>query len=138
MHYAHSFTRLSALALGIAGALACGNADAAAFQLKENSAKGLGRAFAGSPGAGGAASGVATTPPSMRLLGGTQSQADLAAISFSADLKDYSARHNGPNGPGTGQPVSGGNGGDAGMIAPVPAAYYLRAFVANDHHLSGW
>ncbi|ADV28770.1 membrane protein involved in aromatic hydrocarbon degradation [Pseudoxanthomonas suwonensis 11-1] len=133
MHYAHSFTRLSALALGIAGALACGNADAAAFQLKENSAKGLGRAFAGSTSAEGDASVVATNPASMRLLEGTQFQADLAAISFSADLKDYSARHNGPNGPGTGQPVSGGNGGDAGMIAPVPAAYFHRAFGENDN-----
>src|SRR5690606_8681804 len=35
-----------------------------------------------------------------------------------------SGRHVGPTGPGTGTTVSGGNGGDAGMIAPVPAAYF--------------
>jgi Long-chain fatty acid transport protein len=87
MHYAHSYTRLSVLALGIAGALACGHAHAAAFQLKENSAKGLGRAFAGSTSAWGDASVVATNPASMRLIGGRQFQADLAAISFSADFQ---------------------------------------------------
>ena len=38
MEFAKNITRISALALGIAGALACGQANAAAFQLKENSA----------------------------------------------------------------------------------------------------
>ena len=47
MHTASKIARITALAIGIAGALAWGQADAAAFQLKENSAKGLGRAFAG-------------------------------------------------------------------------------------------
>ena len=121
--------RLTALAVGIAGVLACGHADAAAFQLKENSAKGLGRAFAGSTSAWGDASVVATNPASMRLLNGRQFQADVSAISFSAKLENgYSARNNGPTGPGTGTPISGGNGGDAGMIAPVPAAYFHLPF----------
>lgn len=123
MHHVHSITRLSALALGIAGALAVGQAHGAAFQLKENSAKGLGRAFAGSTSAPGDASVVATNPAAMRQLDGTQIQADLSAISFSADFEG-SGRYVGPTGPGTGMPISGGNGGDAGMIAPVPAAYF--------------
>ena len=123
MHYAHSFTRMSVLALGIAGALACGQVHAAAFQLKENSAKGLGRAFAGSTSAWGDASVVATNPASMRLLDGRQFQADLSAISFSAKLDEvYSARY------ANGAPINGGDGGDAGMIAPVPAAYFHTAF----------
>lgn len=133
MHYAHSFTRFSVLALGIAGALACGHAHAAAFQLKENSAKGLGRAFAGSTSAPGDASVVATNPASMRLLDGRQLQADLSAISFSAEFEKFGARHVGPTGPGTGTPVTGGNGGDAGMIAPVPAAYFHVPFGAGDN-----
>src|SRR5690606_39055572 len=133
MHYAHSITRISVLALGIAGALACGNAHAAAFQLKENSAKGLGRAFAGSTSAEGDASVVATNPASMRLLDGRQFQADLAAISFSAEFDKSSARYNGAAGPGTGAEVGGGNGGDAGMIAPVPAAYFHVPFGENDN-----
>ena len=133
MQSAHSLTRISALALGIAGALACGQVHAAAFQLKENSAKGLGRAFAGSTSAEGDASVVATNPASMRLLDGRQLQADLSAISFSAEFNKFDARHVGATGPGTGAPVSGGNGGDAGMIAPVPAAYFHVPFGAEDN-----
>lgn len=123
MQHPHNFIRVSALVIGIAGALAMGHAHGAAFQLKENSAKGLGRAFAGSTSAPGDASVVATNPAAMRQLDGRQVQADLSAISFSADF-DGSGRYVGPTGPGTGMPISGGNGGDAGMIAPVPAAYF--------------
>ncbi|ODU44623.1 MAG: hypothetical protein ABS98_13325 [Lysobacteraceae bacterium SCN 69-48] len=134
MHTATKIAKVTALAVGIAGALAWGQADAAAFQLKENSAKGLGRAYAGSTSAWGDASVVATNPASMRLLDGRQFQADLSAISFSAKLENgYSARNAGPTGPGTGTPISGGNGGDAGMIAPVPAAYFHLPFGENDN-----
>ncbi len=133
MHTASNIARITALAVGIAGALAFGQAHGAAFQLKENSAKGLGRAFAGSTSAEGDASVVATNPASMRLLDGRQFQADLSAISFSADFDKYGARHVGATGPGTGAPVSGGNGGDAGMIAPVPAAYFHLPFGENDN-----
>ncbi|TDB29485.1 hypothetical protein ATCM_18595 [Stenotrophomonas sp. ATCM1_4] len=130
---ASTFARVTALAVGIAGALAFGHAHAAAFQLKENSAKGLGRAFAGSTSAWGDASVVATNPASMRLLDGRQFQADVSAISFSADFKSEGGRYVGPTGPGTGTPIGGGNGGDAGMIAPVPAAYLHIPFGENDN-----
>ena len=134
MHTASTFARVTALAVGIAGALAFSHADAAAFQLKENSAKGLGRAFAGSTSAWGDASVVATNPASMRLLEGRQFQADLSAISFSAKMEEvYNARNAGPTGAGKGTPISGGNGGDAGMIAPVPAAYFHLPFGENDN-----
>src|SRR5690606_31880344 len=113
---ATAIARVTAIAVGIAGVLAFGHAHAAAFQLKENSAKGLGRAFAGSTSAWDDASVVATNPASMRLLDGRQFQADVSAISFSADFEKFGARHNGAAGPGTGGNVSGGNGGDAGMI----------------------
>lgn len=128
MYTASNIARITALAVGIAGALACGHADAAAFQLKENSAKGLGRAFAGSTSAWGDASVVATNPASMRLLSGRQFQADLTAIDFSAELQgDYVAKYP------TGAPIGGGNGGNAGMIAPVPAAYFHLPFGENDN-----
>lgn len=123
MQHAHSITRLSALVIGIAGALAMGHAHGAAFQLKENSAKGLGRAFAGSTSAPGDASVVATNPAAMRQLDGRQFQGDLSAISFSADFQG-DGNYVGATGPGSGAPISGGNGGDAGMIAPVPALYF--------------
>lgn len=117
MHTASTLARVTALAVGIAGVLAVGHVHAAAFQLKENSAKGLGRAFAGSGSAAGDASIMAVNPAGMRQLEGTQIQGDLSAISFSAKYKGTGRN-------GAGQPQTGGNGGDAGMIAPVPAAYF--------------
>ncbi|WP_313401893.1 outer membrane protein transport protein [Stenotrophomonas sp.] len=124
---ASAIARVTAIAVGIAGALAFSHADAAAFQLKENSAKGLGRAFAGSTSAWDDASVVATNPASMRLLDGRQFQADVSAISFSADFEKFGAYNS------NGTPVSGGNGGDAGMIAAVPAAYFHVPFGENDN-----
>ncbi len=123
MQTASTIARLTLLAVGVAGALAAADANAAAFQLKENSAKGLGRAFAGSGSAEGDASIIAVNPAGMRQLDGTMVQGDLSAISFSAKYNGtgrtgVSART--PNG----FPAQGGNGGDAGMIAPVPAAYF--------------
>ncbi|MNV20112.1 47 kDa outer membrane protein precursor [compost metagenome] len=117
MHTASTLARVTALAVGIAGVLAVGHVHAAAFQLKENSAKGLGRAFAGSGSAAGDASIMAVNPAGMRQLEGMQVQGDLSAISFSAKYKGTGRN-------GAGQPQTGGNGGDAGMIAPVPAAYF--------------
>lgn len=133
MHSVNSFARISALAFGIAGVLAFGQAHGAAFQLKENSAKGLGRAFAGSGSAPGDASVIATNPAAMRHLKETQFQADVSAISFSADFKG-GGRLAGPTGAGTGMPISGGDGGDAGTIAPVPAAYF-HTMIGEKTHL---
>ncbi|AWH20055.1 outer membrane protein transport protein [Stenotrophomonas sp. ZAC14D2_NAIMI4_6] len=126
MQTASTIARLTLLAVGVAGALAAADANAAAFQLKENSAKGLGRAFAGSTSAEGDASVVATNPASMRLLDGTQLQGDVSAISFGAKFR-------GEGQYGNGAPISGGNGGDAGMIAPVPAAYFHVPFGEKDN-----
>ena len=128
MHTASTLARVTALAVGIAGVLAVGHVHAAAFQLKENSAKGLGRAFAGSGSAEGDASIIAVNPAGMRQLDGTLIQGDLSAISFSAKFKGTGRN-------GAGQPQTGGDGGDAGMIAPVPAAYFHMpiALCALDH-----
>ena len=126
MQTASTIARLTLLAVGVAGALAAADANAAAFQLKENSAKGLGRAFAGSTSAEGDASVVATNPASMRLLDGTQFQGDVSAISFGAKFRGEGKYANGA-------PISGGNGGDAGMIAPVPAAYFHLPFGENNN-----
>jgi len=124
---------LSALALGVA--LACAStAHAAAFQLKENSAKGLGRAFAGSISAPGDASVVAGNPAAMRHLDGRQFQADLSVISFSAE---FNGRGDYLNGSTPLPPISGGDGGDAGKVAPVPAAYFHVPFGENDQYHFG-
>src|SRR5512139_769302 len=108
----------AALSLAIAGALVAPNAaHASAFQLKENSAKGLGRAYAGSATAGGDVSVVANNPAAMSELDGTYFQADVTAINFSAKFEG--SAHD-----VLGRPISGGNGGDAGTTLPVPALFF--------------
>ncbi|WIH05411.1 outer membrane protein transport protein [Xanthomonas translucens pv. graminis] len=126
MQNATQFIRFTALAVGIVGALTIGQAHGAAFQLKENSAKGLGRAFAGSGSAPGDASIIANNPAGMRQLEGTVLQADVSAIQFAA-------KYQGTGTYATGAPISGGNGGDAGTIAPVPAVYFHLPFGENNN-----
>ncbi|MDR0184057.1 OmpP1/FadL family transporter [Lysobacter arvi] len=114
MQHASRFIQLSALAFGIAGALAVGQAHASGFQLKENSVKGLGAAFAGAGVNETDSSVVANNPATMARFTGTTVQADVTAIDLSYEFK----------GTGTdalGRPLTGGNGGDAGDITPVPA-----------------
>ncbi len=127
MSNVNNLSRTTALAVGIAGILAVGQAYGAAFQLRENSAQGLGRAFAGAASAPGDAAIIANNPAGMRLLDGRQFQADVSAISFAAKYRGESSSY------ASGAPISGGNGGDAGMIAPVPAAYFHLPFGANDN-----
>jgi len=108
----------AALSLAVAGALMVpAGAHASAFQLKENSAKGLGRAFAGSATAGGDASVVVNNPAAMTELKGTYLQADVTAINFSAKFSGSATDV-------MGRPIAGGNGGDAGTTIPVPALFF--------------
>jgi long-chain fatty acid transport protein len=114
MQHASRFIQLSALAFGIAGALAVGQAQASGFQLKENSVKAMGAAFAGAGVNETDSSVVANNPATMARFSGTTMQVDVTAIDLSYEFK----------GTGTdalGRPLTGGNGGDAGDIAAVPA-----------------
>lgn len=108
---------LRRLPLALVLALAAGSVHAAGFQIKENSATGLGRAFAGSASAPGDAAVIANNPAAMSLLEGYVVQADLSLIDLSieSDLSGTDA---------IGQPLGGGDGGDAGDLSPVPAAYF--------------
>ncbi|MBB3226282.1 long-chain fatty acid transport protein [Luteibacter sp. Sphag1AF] len=118
---------LAALTVAIAGALIAPHAaHASAFQLKENSAKALGRAFAGSTTAGDDASAIVNNPAAMTLLKGNVFQADITGINFSTKF----------HGTGTdaqGRPLTGGNGGDAGTTIPVPAIYFATQFADKWH-----
>ena len=114
MQHAHRLTRLSALALGIAGALAFGQVQASGFQLKENSVKSMGSAFAGSGVKTGDTSVVVNNPATMTQFEGTTVQADVTVIDLNYEFQ----------GSGTdalGQPLTGSNGGNAGDVTPVPA-----------------
>jgi long-chain fatty acid transport protein len=109
---------IAALSLAIAGALVAPQAaQASAFQLKENSAKALGRAFAGSTAAGDDASVIVNNPAAMSMLKGNVFQADVTGINFST-------KFHGTATDAQGRPISGGNGGDAGTTIPVPALYF--------------
>ena len=68
---------LSSLALGIAGVLAFGQADASGFQIRENSAQNMGRANAGTTVAWGDASVVLNNPAAMVNIESTTLQAAL-------------------------------------------------------------
>ena len=108
------FATFSALALGIAGVLALGNAQASGFQLKENSVKATGRAAAGSAAAEGDTSVVVNNPAAMTTFEENAVQVDLHAIDLSFEFE-------GGGVDAFGQPLQGGNGGDPGHLAAVPA-----------------
>lgn len=76
----HSLTRMAALTLGITTALVFHEAHASGFQIKENSVKAQGRAFAGSGVAAGDASVVSNNPAAMVQFEGTTFQADVTVI----------------------------------------------------------
>ncbi|EIL89749.1 outer membrane protein [Rhodanobacter fulvus Jip2] len=119
---------LAALSLAIVGALvAPSNADASAFQLKENSAKAMGRAYAGSATAGGDVSVVVNNPAAMSDLKGTYLQADVTAINFSTKFSGTATD-------ALGRPIEGGNGGDGGTTLPVPALFFATQ-VSDRMHL---
>lgn len=114
--------------LALVAGLACVSlGHAAAFKLKEQSAAGQGRAFAGSISEGGDASVIANNPAAMTLLDGRLIQADAAVV-------NYSAKFDGSGRDALGRPLSGGNGGDAGQTAVVPSLYF-HAPVTDRIHL---
>lgn len=125
MQTQNRFIQMSALALGIAGALAVGQAQASGFQLKENSVKAMGRAFAGSGVATGDASVVVNNPATMTSFEGTTIQADVTVVDLNADFDGggYAA-----TGTPLVRPLTGSDGGNAGGATPVPAMSLIHKF----------
>jgi long-chain fatty acid transport protein len=114
----NTLIRISALALAVAGGLAIGQAHASGFQLKENSVKAMGRAFAGSAVASGDTSVVANNPAAMSTFKKAAIQADVTMVDLSAD---FSGGGSAAAGSPLQQPLHGGNGGDAGDNTAIPA-----------------
>ena len=114
MQLASRVSQISALALGIAGVLAFGQAQASGFQLKENSVKATGRAYAGSAAAPGDASVVINNPAAMSTFEQNTLQGDLHGIDLS-----YEVDAGGTD--AFGMPLQGGDGGNAGDLELVPA-----------------
>jgi len=113
---------LAALPLALAAALTGQTAHASAFQLKENSAEGLGRSFAGSAAAPGDCSVVVNNPAAMSQFKTECFQADITAINFATKFHGSGME---PPLTANPQPLTGGNGGDGGTTQPVPAMYYI-------------
>lgn len=111
------FTRVSALALGIASVLAFSNAGATGFQLREQSVKNLGRANAGSVVGNRDASVVSLNPAAMTSLDKNTFQADITIIDLDAE---FSGGGSTLAGTALARPISGGNGGDPGDNTAVP------------------
>jgi long-chain fatty acid transport protein len=121
---------LAALSLAILGTLAAPQrAEASAFQLHEDSAAAMGRAYAGSATAGGDVSVVANNPAAMSDLKGTYFQADVTAINFGTTFSG--SAHD-----ALGRPISGGSGGDAGTTMPVPAMFFATQ-IDDKWHIGG-
>ncbi|MFC4728387.1 outer membrane protein transport protein [Coralloluteibacterium thermophilus] len=121
----------SALALAVLAACASAPAFAGGFQIKENSAVALGRAFAGSASAPGDAAIISNNPAGMRLLGGRTVQVDLTALNLEAEYNNTYNRD------ALGRPLTGGNGGDAGDLNWIPAAYFAMP-IGEQFHLGAY
>ena len=89
-----------------------GAASAAAFQLWEQNASGLGNAYAGSAAVADNASTIFFNPAGMTQLQGVQLSVGVAGVRPS-----YTFRNNATTG------ATGGDGGDAGSWAAVPNAF---------------
>ena len=100
------------------------SADAAGFQLFEQSVSGLGTSFA-STAAAEDASTVWWNPAGMSYLSGANFTLAGHIVKPTAKFENQGSRTLLP--PPSGLPLSGGNGGDAGGIALVPNMYYTHS-----------
>ncbi len=107
---------VAGLALGLV-ALGATEARASGFQIAEQSARGLGRAFAGGAAVATDPSTIFFNPAGMTRLEGTQISGTLSFIFPSAEWSDRGSRD------AFGTPLSGGNGADGGSNAIVPVFY---------------
>ncbi len=120
---------VAALPLALAAALLGQNAQASGFQLQENDAMGMGRAYAGSTAAPGDCAVVENNPAAMSEFKVSCLQADLTAINFSTQFYGTATD-------ALGHPISGDTGGNGGTTLPVPAMHYIRPI--NDQFTVGF
>ena len=114
---------LAALAVAVAGALTSTDAAASGFQISENTAQALGRAYAGRDTAGNDVSVVENNPAAMSDLTGNMFQVDVTGIGVNTQF-------HGSGSDAFGAPLSGGDGGNGGDVTPVPALAAM--FQLND------
>lgn len=98
---------------------------AAGFQLFEQGGSGLGNAFAGRPAAAEDASTVFSNPAGMSVLDNSQFVAAAHIILPSSRFKNSASTINASLG---GAAITGGNGGDGGVLAAVPNLFVTHQF----------
>src|SRR5450759_2820822 len=104
----------------VAGALLAmsGSAAASGFALIEQSASGLGNAYAGGAAVAEDVSTVFFNPAGLSRISGSQLAVSGEAIGLSAKFQNQGSSSL------LGTPLTGGNGGDAGGWAVVPNIYF--------------
>ena len=115
--FAHPRTAVLRSLVAAIGVIGAGAAHAAAFQLMEGNASGLGNAYAGSAAVAEDASTVYYNPAGMSRLPGRN-------VAFSVDAVRPSAEFSNRGSTAAALSPLGGNGGDAGEWAAVPAGYF--------------
>ena len=101
----------------------CGNASPAGFALNEMSAASIGNAFAGAGATAADASTIYYNPAGLSHMAGQQFALTGSAIRPSIRFRNQGSAT------ATGALLSGGNGGDAGSWAAVPALYYATDLI---------
>ena len=119
--------RVATLVVAILGTLAASQASASGFQLRENSAKALGRAGAGSAVAKDAAV-VSNNPAAMTQFDKLTVQTDLTVIDLNAKFHGSACT---PVSATVCVPIGGGNGGDPGKPTLVPAMAVVLPLSGN-------
>lgn len=114
-------SRWKGVMLGICAVVAShGSAAGSGYAVLEHSVKGLGTAYAGGAAAADDASTVMYNPSGLVRLTGSQVVGGLHLVFPSARFRNDGSGHV------TGQPLTGGAGGNAGSAILVPNLYYSR------------
>ena len=124
--YRHLIARAGVRSLGSLALFlgAASGAYAAGFALIEQSASGMGNAFAGGSAIAADPSTVYFNPASITRLSGTQMTVAGHLIAPSAKFHGTATINSSITGSG-GQPISGGQGGEGGVTALAPNFYYV-------------
>lgn len=101
-------------------------ARAGSFQLNEQSASGVGTAFAGGAAAAEDASVLFYNPAGIALLDQGEFQLGMHYVSAQATFHNEGSRYVLPGTPFNGRPIAGTNGGQAGIAHLIPNTYLTQ------------
>ena len=113
----YSLQAAVASSLFVSGMNLSTNSFASGFAIIENSASGMGQAFAGAAAVAEDPSTIYFNPAGMMYLEGTQVTAGMHIVDSNAKFKDKGST-----------PVGGGHGGNAGDTFFIPNFYYVQDF----------